>query len=302
VYIEAFLNEAVHSPLPEDCLKYVKAFLELSDDSSIKHWHNLDYFTGGRTARAKTDVDSDGPIAKSLTDASKHMSQFSTELDESCDQNLKAIKILESMHAKLSAVDETAPLRATHKHSSMFLPSLQLSDGIRSVLNEIMLERDEAQCRLSLAETLHKNERDELHFRVSDLTSQLEATKRGQDLQSDKNGEKTVLSIHENKAIYDSDLELQSLCQQLAGEISARTTAKITIVRMKESRKLEQELEASERQALQDEVVKLRELVQQMSTRETEILQESRIWRESFEALVKYKADSATNSSKTSTE
>jgi hypothetical protein len=167
----------------------------------------------------------------------------------------------------------------------------------------MMQERDEAQSRLVQAEILHKIESEELSIRVSDLASQLAAAKRSHDSPSDKDDIHTVSTTtnqhhlqHQNKAIYDSDLELQSLCQQLAGEISARTAAELAIVRMKESRTLEQEIENTNRRALQNEVKELRALVQQMSVREKELVQESRMWRDSFDALLQYKYD-ASNSS-----
>ena len=298
VFIEAFLNEAVHSPLPDDCLAYIKGFLKLSHDATNNTRNYLDRFGVCRASRQiNNNIDDDSPIEHSLTNGSKYISQFSAELDKSCDQNLKVIRILENMHNRLLTDNPTSPIRATHNLSTRSIP-YQLSDGMCSVLNEMMLERDEAQSRLAFAEVLHKNERDELHIRVNDLTSQLEKTKSNPDLQSSiKHDEKAVIAtnarqqIHENKALLDSDLELQSLCQQLAGEISARTAAETSIVRMKECRQLEQKQEAVYRQALENEVVKLRELVQQMSVREVEIVQESRMWRESFDAAVQSKAD-----------
>ena len=291
VFIEAFLNEIVSAPLPGDCLETVKCFLELSDDSlnSARASMNLN----------RLHKDNDSPISNILTDGLKSISQFSAELDKACDQNLQTIRILERIYNKVTATEETAPPSATQR-STLSTPSNQRSDGLSFVLNEMMRERDEAQSRLTLAEILHRNEKDELQNRVIDLTSQLETAKHSQIAPIDKNlnDEKAVGATnsrhHENKAIYDSDLELQSLCQQLAGEISARTAAELSIVRMKEIRKLEQEREALDQQALQNEVVQLRELVQQLSAREAEMTNESRTWRESFETLVQYKAENTT--------
>lgn len=302
-FIEAFLNEIVETPLPVDCLAYVRDFLQLPDDSMNNSRAYLDRFSPTLHQFMSND---DNQIHESLKGSSQCFSQYSADLVKAHEQSLIAIGTLEYMHRKFTTSDETnnaCPCIA--QPYSLPLPSNQLSDGIYSVLNEMMKERDEAQSRLTLAEILHRQEKDELNLRVNDLESQLEATKRSQDAQSDKNlnDDKSASSANAqrhniaNRAIYDSDLELQSLCQQLAGEISARTAADVSLIRMKELRKLEQEREASERQALQDEVVKLREMVQQMSARENEIVHEARMWRESFEALVHFKKENNTTSS-----
>ena len=287
------MNEIVTAPLPVDCLVYVKDFLHLPDDS-MNDTASLDHFT---PIAHQLLLNDDNQRNKSLTESSKLISQFSADLEKSCELSLLAIRTLENMRNNFTAVDETAMPCVTQPYT-LPLPLNQVSDGTYSVLNEMMQERDEAQSRLTLADILHRQEKDELNLRVNDLKSQLETTKGSQNVQGDKNlnGDKSVSATNAqyhhvaNRAMYDSDLELQSLCQQLAGEISARTAADLSLLRMKESRKLEQELEASERQALQDEVVKLREMVQQMSAQENEIKRESRMWRESFEALVQFKA------------
>ena len=242
--------------------------------------------------------DNGSQMNESFIESSMCISTLSTHLSNAHDQSLTVVRTLDSMQRNYIVVDETS-LPSVIEPCSQPLPSNQLSDGIFSILNEVMQERDEAQSRLTMIEILHRKERDELNLRLNDLVSQLEASKRSQDLQSDKNmksNEKSILTTNtrENRAIYDSDLELQSLCQQLAGEISARTAAELSLVRMKENRKLEEEREASERQALQDEVGKLRETVLQMSAREKKIIHESRTWRESFEALVHSQFNAAT--------
>lgn len=303
-FIEAFLNEIVETPLPVDCVAYVRDFLQLPDDSmNSSSRAYLDHFSP--TSRQYMSND-DNQMLEGLKGSSKCFSQYSADLVKAYEQSLIAISTLECMHRKITAIDDTEnALPCVTQPYSLPLPSNQLSDGIYSILNEMMKERDEAQSRLYLAEILHQQEKDELNLRVNDLESQLEATKRSQDVQSDKNlsDDKSASSTYTkrhsiaNRGIYDSDLELQSLCQQLAGEISARTAADLSLVRMKELRKIEQDRETSERQALQDEVVKLREMVQQMSARENEIVREVRMWRESFEALVHFNKENNTKSS-----
>jgi hypothetical protein len=57
----------------------------------------------------------------------------------------------------------------------------------------------------------------------------------------------------------NSDEELIALCQQLSGEISARTSASLEIIRLKEGRSIERTHEASEKEALKDELKRVKE-------------------------------------------
>ena len=84
----------------------------------------------------------------------------------------------------------------------------------------------------------------------------------------------------------DSEAELLSLCQQLAGEISARTSASLEVIRLKESRKVERQNEAAERQAIEAELRRTRELLAAERSKLERSRRESRTWMQSYEEVV----------------
>ena len=126
--------------------------------------------------------------------------------------------------------------------------------------------------------------------KTANLTTELELLKRTLTTDGSRShvNEKVqdAETLRQIERQHDTDAELISLCQQLAGEISARTTASLEVIRLKESRKIEQENEAMEKQALQDEIAQLRQQLSLERKRSQLARQESGSWRESFREAV----------------
>ena len=60
----------------------------------------------------------------------------------------------------------------------------------------------------------------------------------------------------------DGDAEIVELCSQLAGEIEAKTSFALEIERLKQNREIERKTEESEKEALRDEIRRLRDLLE----------------------------------------
>ena len=60
----------------------------------------------------------------------------------------------------------------------------------------------------------------------------------------------------------DGDAEIVELCSQLAGEIEAKTSFALEIERLKQNRETERKTEESEKEALRDEIRRLRNLLE----------------------------------------
>ena len=60
----------------------------------------------------------------------------------------------------------------------------------------------------------------------------------------------------------DGDAEIVELCSQLAGEIEAKTSFALEIERLKQNREIERKTEESEKEALRDEIRRLRNLLE----------------------------------------
>lgn len=168
----------------------------------------------------------------------------------------------------------------------------QFRDAMHAALMTVMEERDEAHARMLSAEVLHVHQMEQQRKKAENLSTELELLKKS----APTNGARARNNQNENgpdqetvrklERQHDTDAELISLCQQLAGEISARTSASLEIVRLKESRKIEQENEAIEKQALKDEITQLRQQLAQERKKSLLARRESGSWRESFHEAV----------------
>jgi len=178
-------------------------------------------------------------------------------------------------------------------HEQLHSASNQFRDAMHSALMTVMEERDEAHARMLSAGVLHVHEMEQQRKKTENLTTELEVLKQSaptakgsRSNNSNNEKEPDPESLRKLKMQRDSDAELISLCQQLAGEISARTSASLEVVRLKESRKIEQENEAIEKQALKDEISQLRQQLSRERKRSQLARRESGSWRESFQEAV----------------
>ena len=83
-----------------------------------------------------------------------------------------------------------------------------------------------------------------------------------------------------------SDDELMSLCQQLAGEISARTAASLEVVRLKEGRQMESDHHHNEVQSLKDDIQRLRAELQEEKAKTESASTELSGWRRSYKDVL----------------
>lgn len=172
------------------------------------------------------------------------------------------------------------------------LPSnVHESELTHSALLEVMEERDRIHCHMVSESILHAYEVDELKERIGNLTSQIRESKKESDSaqstgndNDDKKLDGSSSHYRTEKSIQqDTEAELLSLCQQLAGEISARTEACLEVIRLQESRKIEREQYVAERQSLQDEVWQLRQRVNEQSEEIETAQQAVDVWKSAFE-------------------
>jgi hypothetical protein len=164
---------------------------------------------------------------------------------------------------------------AEPSHPEPLLPNHvteNLQEAMHAALMKVMAERDEAHAQLVAASVLHTHTAEQEKKKVEILKAQLdEASKQlssrvGAGLFVDKKKkaqeekeererlEKLYLAVQQ-----DSEAEIVALCGQLSSEISARTQAALEVRRLKESRTIERQHEAAEKQALREELTRLKE-------------------------------------------
>ena len=153
-------------------------------------------------------------------------------------------------------------------------------DAMHEALMNVMAERDEAHAQLIATNVLHVHELEQERKKNDRLERKLEAAEArirampsmppllmnfnlnmDDKLKREAEAKAKSLQTYEAQAKQDSDAELLTLCQQLAGEISAKTAATLEIIRLKESRDIERKNEDAEKQALKAELKRVKELL-----------------------------------------
>jgi hypothetical protein len=170
--------------------------------------------------------------------------------------------------------------------------SHRFREAMYGTLAKVMEERDEAQARMVAAGVLHVHEMDQQRKIVQRLQLEVEALK-ARPAAGDSSDASDEVRRAARALQQDSEAELLSLCQQLASEISSRTSASLEIVRLKESRDLERENERAERQALEDELRRTRELLAGERAKLERSRRESSNWKESYEEVLVHGSESA---------
>jgi len=283
------------SLLPIDGLALLTDFLQFTDVSLSNS--NVDLSAMKLPFAVAAEIEKEDKLRKEKAhEVLRKMSLCDNELLRAEKQSLLAERLskLKSLH-KGTMIDDDASkiLPALVNHEQPHSASNQFRDAMHSALMTVMEERDEAHARMLSAGVLHVHEMEQQRKKTENLTTELEVLKQSaptakgsRSNNSNNEKEPDPESLRKLKMQRDSDAELISLCQQLAGEISARTSASLEVVRLKESRKIEQENEAIEKQALKDEISQLRQQLSRERKRSQLARRESGSWRESFQEAV----------------
>jgi hypothetical protein len=181
--------------------------------------------------------------------------------------------------------------------------SESLKGAMHEALMKIMTERDEAHAQLIAASVLHVHEMEQERKRVDRLNEQLKASTNAlkaaelanvtgnffadKSLVVEKTREsmKGKMTAMQEQTIQNAEQDMLNLCQQLAREISAKTSASLEIIRLKESRKIERENEQAEKLALQEELKRCKEQLASKERNAEEARQEACAWKEAYENL-----------------
>lgn len=258
----------------------------------------LTEFLGVSDASSRPTLD--GSLVQGVADNERHSLSEAREVRESAEKGFSLSAVVEGQ--MIQAENQTLLLgrlsrnRSSEEPSpgSLLLPgetvahpvSHQFREAMYSALMTVMEERDEAHARMVAAGVLHVHVMEQQKKAVRRLSMELEALKAQRESVASEQG--TMKSRVEKQMQQDSEAELISLCQQLAGEISARTSASLEIVRLKESRQVERENEAAERLALEDELKRTKELLASTTLQLEQARNESRTWQQSYENVLHF--------------
>ena len=291
--VSEFLNAMLDSLLPVDGLAILSDFLQLTEAST----NDVGLGSIGREPLFAIDKQEISEIDEN--ERTKMADSVLSSISLCENELLRAEKhglLAERLSRMKGKSNTAAPLSATlvTHASANHQPSASnlFRDAMHSALMAVMEERDEAHARMLSAEVLHVHEMEQQRKKTANLSSELEMLKKsvtstGVRTRSSQNPPQNDADpIRRVERQHDTDAELISLCQQLAGEISARTSASLEILRLKESRKFEQENEAIEKEALKAEIAQLKHQLALEQKKSSLARRESGSWRESFKEAV----------------
>lgn len=293
--LQEFLNSLLCCPLPKGARDVVIQFLEIEESMQWEF----------STERNKKDDSSSRLMSKD------HAREIASMTSACHSELLRAQSriVLAQRLDKFEVEEPPSPTPATPKKNlsrsdsgpmspapylDPLLPT-SISDGLRDAMHEalmtVMAERDEAQAQLIAASVLHVHEMESERKKMDLLNEKLRHTQEGakkekQGLFADRfkrQPSENSLHKYQEQIIQSTDSELVGLCQQLAGEISAKTSASLEVIRLKESRKIEREQDAAAKEALQEELRKAREQLAAEQEKSLLATEETQKWKEMAE-------------------
>ena len=300
-----FLNSTLECPLPGSSLLTLANFLRISTMPSHEVWSTSD----------NNDVDDMDHEREPSTPRARNSRAFAplpdaTTTDSSCNylMALSARCIAELLQAEqrgklaLDLLEVSTPsfVSPTPTFFEPLLPAHateHLQEAMHAALMKVMAERDEAHAQLVSASVLHAHSLEFEKKKAERLTAKLELANKLQQKNTrlfnlDKN-KKAQEEIEEHEKLHkkhvemqqNSDAEIVALCEQLSGEISSRTKAALEVIRMKESRKIERKHEVEEKDALKNELIRIKELLAKEQQKTQEAQREAEKWKQYYEKV-----------------
>jgi hypothetical protein len=303
--IMEFLNSALECPLPSSSLFALTDFLCVQNAPVTEISYSSDncldpiFSRPGSVPLSVPVSNTTAPAKQTLREstAANVLAMSSTctsELFQAERSGKLAIELAEALAPNAANIDVASP--------SFFEPLLpthvteHLQEAMHSALMKVMAERDEAHAQLVSASVLHAHSLEQEKKKVERLQAQLDHANRTMTLRrtslfdkkrkaQEEQEELEKLKKKETEMKQDTDAELVALCKQLSSEISSKTEAALEVIRLKESRSIEKQHEAEEKDALKNELLKMKELLALEKQKFEDAQRESQRWRHSYEKV-----------------
>jgi hypothetical protein len=261
-----------------------------ADDDACREVTELEASTEGEKNRKQKVMPEDITANKVMELSSKCMGELAVaEQNGRLAMNLLGTVPTSNELFYLAELSHLEPLLPNHVTEN-------LQEAMHAALMKVMAERDEAHAQLVSASVLHTHTVDQEKKKVEILTTMLEEAnkqlssrvgaglfvdkkKKAQEEKEERERlEKLYLSVQQN-----SDAEIVALCEHLSGEIAARTQAALEVIRLKESRTIERQHETAEKQALREELTRLKERLTLEERKAHEAKQDAARWKEYYD-------------------
>jgi hypothetical protein len=242
------------------------------------------------------------------TGLSNHRSGAIFSLLSVCETKLLRAEKADSTVSPAKAIDEnkdnvasTSTVIKSEVYEPLLPPSVtdHFHEAMHEALMNVMAERDEAHAQLIAASVLHihqleqekrKNERLQIELQVAEEIKQIQLPnvahffggkfddKPKRELEEKIEGFERILGKNQ-------DDDINALCHQLAGEISAKTSHALEIIRLKETREIERQSESAEKQALKEELRRVKQLLAAEQRKYEGTSKEAVHWKSSYESI-----------------
>jgi hypothetical protein len=272
--IAEFFNSMLYCALPIDALAILSDFLQIESESIETLDPNLS------PALLNQDSSKNRPSGSAgCGDADDSLFPLLSKIES------ELLCVEHDMHVTKQFL-ALASQRNEPVHASDAPPAFHtFHEAMHVSLLKVMAERDEAHAKLVAADVMHVHELEQQRKQVQQLTARLEALSKPQTATNAEESGK--MQRMQKQMQQNSDVELISLCQQLTGEISARTAASLEVLRLKESRKIERDIEKAEKRALLDELQSLKTELAREKALAKEAQCESQVWKQSYEHVAR---------------
>jgi hypothetical protein len=297
---ESFLNSVLACPLPIDALAAISEVLGI-DSSTID--------VGSQNQRNDSAQRAIRPDDNLATELTTKRSETMLSLLRAYETDLLRAENTKQPVVVSQAINRQGTLPKSHEHTNktawIHEPTVPASvterfqEAMHEALMNVMSERDEAHARLISANVLHiheleqekrKNERLRIEMQVSEEAAKLRRPLNVANLFAKFDDAKTKqleakLQSFEQILKTNSDDEMASLSQQLAVEISTKTAHALEIARLKETMEITNANRGAEKDALKEELRRLKQLLLKEQENREMADQEAGHWKSSYEHL-----------------
>lgn len=289
--VEWFLNSLLQCPLPIETLAEIADLLGISastKDVGQNDSNGVDATNNGRWDDIhfkETSHEEGKDVIERDPNLSLDRPQQIFSLLAACSTELLRAETLdaidqfcpESEPVPETDVKDVPSEIKTQVYAPLLPPSVsdRMLEAMHEALVNAMAERDEAHAQLIASNVLHvheieqerrKNQKLRIEKELKEERSRLQQPNVAsffQNLNDDRSRRnlETKLNNFERILIRNNDTELADTTRQLAEEVNAKTSHALEIVRLKEAREIERKNDAAEKQALKDELRRVKSLL-----------------------------------------
>lgn len=283
--IESFLNSLVQCPLTDEVSSLLAGLLGIGTDyegvqrSQLPIYNQeMDPVNTSKSSVTQSITGDDEPTLGHPSAVFSLLSACETQMlrAASTGSDRETSDTAGTTRSHIGSLIPSAAVK-TNIYDPLIPPTFfeQVQASMHEALVSAMAERDEAHAQLIASNILHvheleqerrKNERLRIEQEIQEEARRLQQPNVGnffQNLNDDRQRRQLEAKLKNFERILskNSDEELYAICQQLAGEISAKTSHALEIARLKEERELEKRNELAEKFGLKSELERVKQIL-----------------------------------------